>query len=146
MEKIIIISGHGHYATGLQSSVSLIAGNFENIYYVDFTKDDSDITLKQKISLLLDKHNKSQILFICDILGGTPFKVAAEISNENDNYQVVCGCNLISIIDAIFNKEEYDIVQLAKSVVESTKQSVMVFKKINIAEVNNNNVSSDDGI
>lgn len=145
MEKVIIISGHGHYATGLQSSIQLIAGDYDNVYYVDFTKDDSDVTLKQKISSLVDEHIKSPILFICDILGGTPFKVAAEISNEKDNYQVVCGCNLISIIDAIFNKEGYDIAQLAKFVVESSKESVSVFKKINIAEVNNN-VISEDGI
>jgi N-acetylgalactosamine PTS system EIIA component len=145
MKKIIIICGHGHYATGIQSSVNLIAGNNENVYYVDFTEDDSDTTLKQKLNLILDKNMEAQVLFLCDILGGTPFKAAAELSNENDNYQVVCGCNLISIIDAIFNKDEYDIAKLAKSVVESTKQTVMVFKKVNVTEVNND-VISEEGI
>jgi N-acetylgalactosamine PTS system EIIA component len=145
MNKVIIICGHGHYATGLQSSVNLIAGNNEDVYYMDFTENDSDITLKQKLSLIIHKNMESQILFVCDILGGTPFKVAAEMANENDDYQVVCGCNLISIIEAIFNKEEYEIAQLATSIVKSTKETAMVFKKVNITEVNND-VISEEGI
>ena len=41
----LLITGHGHFATGLGSSLRLITGNTENIEYVDFEADHSTETL-----------------------------------------------------------------------------------------------------
>lgn len=138
MKKIIIISGHGNYATGIQSSIELIAGKNKDIYYVDFTAEDTDLTLKEKMNCLLNENSSAEVLFICDIIGGTPFKVAAEIANYNDNMEVVVGCNLISMIEASFSKDALSIKELAEFTVDSCKKSIMVFKKVDINEVNNN--------
>lgn len=145
MEKIIIISGHGNFATGMQSSIELIAGKNEGVYFVDFTVDDTDLTLKEKMNSVLNENRNSQVLFFCDILGGTPFKIAAEIANYNDNMEVVVGCNLMSTIESIFNKDTLSVSELAEFAVDSCKKSTMVFKKVNIND-NNNNEEMEDGI
>lgn len=130
MRKIIILTGHGNYATGLKSSVNLIAGVNNDLYAVDFTVEDSDITLKDKIKNILNENADSQVLFVCDIAGGTPFKVAAEIANYNDNFEVTAGCNISSLLEVLFQKDMLTISESAEHIVNISKNSVMKFKKV----------------
>lgn len=146
MGTILLITGHGSFATGIQSSLKLLLGENKDLYFIDFDEDDTDLTLKQKITEVLDKNTNSQVLFICDILGGTPFKVSVEISNFNDNMEVVTGCNIVSIIEAFFKKESLSISELADFIVETSIEATLRFKKI---DTNTNKIPSsieEDGI
>ncbi len=145
MKKIIILSGHGHYATGLQSSIELLAGKNEDMFFVDFTIEDTDVTLKEKMLKVIDENKESEVLFVCDILGGTPFKTAAEIANSNDKMEVVAGCNVGSVIESIFQKDTMTIGELAESIVDASKQSTMKFNKVVISEVLDY-LDTEDGI
>lgn len=145
MKKVIIISGHGNYATGLQSSLELLAGPCEDVYYIDFTVDDTDITLKEKMNNAIKEKDYSEALFICDILGGTPFKVSAGIANNNDNMEVVAGCNIGSILEAILQKDSISISELAESTVYSSKKTTVKLEKI-VAKNTNSNIELEDGI
>lgn len=49
MNKILLICGHAKYATGIMSTLELIVGKNKDVYSVDFTEDDSDVTLREKI-------------------------------------------------------------------------------------------------
>ncbi len=44
----LIISGHGNFASGLRTSLKLIAGEASNIEYVDFIETDSTESLMDK--------------------------------------------------------------------------------------------------
>ena len=46
----LLITGHGHFATGLGSSLRLITGNTENIVYVDFEENHSTDTLTENLN------------------------------------------------------------------------------------------------
>jgi PTS system N-acetylgalactosamine-specific IIA component len=89
MKKVIIISGHGNYATGLQSCIELLAGRNEEVYFIDFIVDDTEASLTEKLMKVVNSHSGSEVLFICDILGGTPFKMSAQIANDKANMEVV---------------------------------------------------------
>ncbi|GBF10191.1 PTS sugar transporter subunit IIA [Tepidibacillus sp. HK-1] len=138
MKKIMIVSGHGNYATGLQNSIELLAGKNDDLYFIDFTANDTDLTLKEKMANVVKENQDSQILFICDILGGTPFKVAAEIANDHDYMEVVAGCNIASILEALFQKETLSISELADFIVYSSKQATIRFQKITNFQVESN--------
>lgn len=145
MNKIIILSGHGHYATGLQSSIELLAGKNEDMFFIDFTVEDTDVTLKEKMLKVLEENKESEVLFVCDILGGTPFKTAAEIANSDDKMEVVAGCNVGSIIESIFQRDTMTIGDLAQSIVDTSKQSTMKFNKVVITEAMDH-LDTEDGI
>lgn len=51
----LLITGHGHFATGLGSSLRLITGNTENIVYVDFEENHSTDTLTENLNKALDE-------------------------------------------------------------------------------------------
>lgn len=135
MKKNIILIGHGNYATGMKSSIDLIAGINSHLFAIDFTENDSELTLKEKIYHVIDEIIDQQILFVCDIAGGTPFKVAASIANFNENMELVAGCNLSSLLEAIFQNDTLSLDELAKLIVNATKNSAIQFNKIEISQV-----------
>jgi len=130
MRKIVIISGHGRYATGLQSTLELLAGKNKDLFFVDFTEEDTDETLKNKFMEILEENKDSEVLFVCDIIGGTPFKVAAAISNFSPKMELVAGCNIGGILESVLMKDQLSLFELAENMVEGSKKSTMVFKKI----------------
>lgn len=134
MNTLFIISGHGFFATGMQSTIELISGKHDNIFYVDFTVDDTDKTLKEKIVRIIETNDYEQTLLICDLLGGTPFKVMAEIANDKDNIEVVVGCNVGSIIEGILNLGDLPIIEIADQLVDISKKSIFRFEKVSTDE------------
>lgn len=49
----LIVTGHGHFASGLTSSLELIAGDLQNYRAVDFEASDSVDDLRKKLERLL---------------------------------------------------------------------------------------------
>ncbi|MFL0252637.1 PTS fructose transporter subunit IIA [Clostridium neuense] len=145
MKNILFVTGHGKYASLIKTSIEFLAGGNEEIEYIDFTEDDNDATLKDKMREKLNEHKQDKALFICDILGGTPFKCAAELSLENENIEVIAGCNVGSIIEAIFQKDTMDIGTLADFVINSSKNSTGRFVK-KFTDNNSINEEASEGI
>ena len=46
MKQIIIITGHNNFASGILSSLTMIAGAKDNVYAVDFLNNDNDKSLE----------------------------------------------------------------------------------------------------
>lgn len=141
----LIITGHGHYASGIESSLSLLAGKNEEVSYVDFLEEDSDVSLKEKIMKVLVQHDSAQFLLVCDIVGGTPFNVCAAIANGSDNIETVGGCNVMGILETIFQKDNMTLPGLADFIIDTTKQGAAKFKKIDVNKIIINS-TPEDGI
>jgi len=145
MKNIMVLTGHGKYATAIKSTLEFLAGCNNEIKYLDFTIDDTDITLKDNMKTIINENIGSGILFVCDILGGTPFKCAVELSLLNDGIEVVAGCNIGSMLETSFKLDSINIGELADLIVGSSIRSTIKFK-INIAQNNEKDLESDLGI
>ena len=111
----IIVSGHGNYATGISSSVKLIAGLPEHYEMVDFVQEDSVEDLERKLNEALDRLSDcSGILCFTDLLGGSPFKTAVEVSFKRTEKPMVvlAGTNLGMIIECSMARNFVDDVQM----------------------------------
>ena len=100
----LLITGHGHFATGLGSSLRLITGNTENIEYVDFEADHSTETLAHNLNQAFDKlKNCDGVLVLSDLAGGSPFKTAVEckFARPEQAIEVIAGSNLPMLIEAL---------------------------------------------
>lgn len=131
--KKIIVTGHGHFATGLQSTLELLAGKNEDVFFIDFTEGDSDTVLKGKYEKVINENPESDILFFCDLFGGTPFKTAATLAYDNERLAAVAGCNIGSLIEILFTKESYDINGLAKQIISVSHNATGLFEKNSIS-------------
>ena len=141
MKQIIIITGHNHFASGILSSLTMIAGTKDNVYAVDFLSDDNDLSLEGKFNKIIDENKDSEILFVCDLMGGTPFKVTSKLAFTNNNYEVVTGINLGGLIDTSMKLDKMSIGELKISCKDASIKSVIPLEKVITKEE-----SSSEGI
>ena len=141
MKQIIIITGHNHFASGILSSLTMIAGAKDNVFAVDFLSDDNDLSLEGKFNKIISDNKDSEILFVCDLMGGTPFKVTSKLAFTNDSYEVVTGINLGGLIDTSMKLDKMSIGELKTSCKDASIKSVIPLEKVITKEE-----SSSEGI
>ena len=105
----IIITGHGHFPTGLLSAVSLVAGKPEKVEAVDFTEGMSSEELKGQLKEAADRLEEQEILILADLTGGTPFNMAAAVKMEETekHFAVVSGVNMPALVEGVFSRVMY---------------------------------------
>lgn len=130
MKQIIIITGHNNFASGILSSLTMIAGSKDNIYAVDFLSNDNDDILEDKFNKIINDNKDKEILFVCDLMGGTPFKVASKLAFTNDSYELVTGINLGGLIDTSMKLDKMSIEELKTSCKNASIKSVISLEKI----------------
>ena len=141
MKQIIIITGHNNFASGILSSLTMIAGSKDNVFAVDFLSDDNDLSLEGKFNKIISDNKDSEILFVCDLMGGTPFKVTSKLAFTNNNYEVVTGINLGGLIDTSMKLDKMSIGELKTSCKDASIKSVIPLEKVITKEE-----SSSEGI
>lgn len=123
----IIVTGHGRFAEGVMSAITLVAGEQEQIRAVNFVKDEGVEVLKHHMMQAIEELESREVLLLVDILGGSPFHVAAGLMAEDmgKTLQVVAGVNMASIVQAVFMRENVPFDQLAAEVSEAGRQGVV---------------------
>ncbi len=128
----LLITGHGHFATGLGSSLRLITGNTENIVYVDFEENHSTDTLTENLSKALDELKDCDgVLVLSDLAGGSPFKSAVEckVARPDQAIEVLAGSNLPMLIEGSMAMAAFDSpLDLAQSLIETGKDYIVRFE------------------
>lgn len=127
--KRIVVMGHGGYAEGVRQNLEMIVGQPEHMYYIDLTKEDDLASLTGKVELLLKGFSEDEVLFACDLLGASPFRVAAMQCAENPGrYYAVAGLNTMAFLEISMKTEsDLTIEELADLAIETTKAAVARF-------------------
>ncbi len=138
----LVVTGHGNYASGIESTVKLLAGGLAGVDFIDFTGDMDENGLSKKFSEEIKDDDK--IVFICDLLGGTPFKEAVKLSMSGEkDISVTCGCNVGAIMEIGLQLSTFNGTskELADKIVSISQSQTKVFEHKNIETE-----SADDGI
>ncbi|ASW49470.2 PTS sugar transporter subunit IIA [Streptococcus suis] len=144
MIKVIVVA-HGQFASGILTSLKLIAGEVENIEAIDFSEGMSAQELKARIkSAILGER---EVLILTDLLGGTPFKVSVELAAEQkeQNVVVLSGLNLAMILEANFSRLTDDLEQLVGKLITTSKDGIVDSVSL-LAEDNYDEELFEDGI
>ncbi len=129
----LIISGHGNFASGLRTSLKLIAGEPCNIEYVDFEETNSIEDLRKKYYASLENlNNCDSILALTDLAGGSPFKTLVEVKTQIEKpLEVIGGTNLPMLLEISMTKDIIDNLEsLSESAIEVAKSGVVKFEFI----------------
>ena len=128
----LIITGHGHFATGMRSSMELVTGEAENVRFVEFLVEDTPESLKEKFGVALKElQDCDGILFLCDLAGGTPYKTAVEygMTEVQTPVEVVGGASLPMLLEGSISAAEHTSpLELAEELMECGKDSVERFQ------------------
>ncbi|RJX75258.1 PTS sugar transporter subunit IIA [Vibrio sinensis] len=115
----IIVSGHINFATGIKSAVDAIVGEQSSIEFIDFVPTITTEQLELQMRDAIERVNTgSGVLFLTDVVGGTPCNRAVAIMLERDDIKVIGGTNLAMITNACFERDGVSLEELAEIVLE----------------------------
>ncbi len=109
----LIITGHGHFASGLLSAIELIAGPQDQMEAVDFGSLDNTDGLQANLQKAAAKLSDcSAVIVFTDLIGGSPFKTAVTIWMDNPAFRVLSGTNLGEVLEIVMNRSNESDVDL----------------------------------
>ncbi|EJL6535456.1 PTS sugar transporter subunit IIA [Vibrio fluvialis] len=143
----IVVSGHINFATGMQSAFHAIAGEQDQFEFVDFLESMSTDDLEDELRKAAQAVNTGDgVLFLCDVVGGSPCNRAMNIMLDTPNVEIVAGVNLAMIANAAFERDGSNLDDLVETLLEiggSTMQSMrQAIAKISAAAADDD----DDGL
>lgn len=134
----VIVTTHGSFASGLYSTLKMIAGEFENIVIVEFKENNTlesvDERLKEAYEKLSDCKN---ILVLTDLAGGTPFNRSVMTLSDKENVRFLSGLNFAMLYQALTSDTE-EIDSLVEEIIDTSKESITFY------QTNNSNQTEDD--
>lgn len=125
--KGIILATHGDFASGLYSTLKMIAGEFENIKVVEFHDGDDLEELDKKIEDAYNSLNYSGVIVLTDLAGGTPFNRSVMTLANKGDVEFLSGVNFGMLYQALTSEIE-DNREFIKDVIEVAKDSVTFYK------------------
>lgn len=121
-----ILTGHGHFSTGLKSAVDMIAGPQDAFEIVPFEEEHAGEygdTLRAAVEGM--RAQSDGVLVFCDLMGGTPFNQSMMITGSVDNVSVVAGTNLPMLIDLVMARTDSSTLdELVEEAVAVGKEGV----------------------
>lgn len=125
MTKVVVL-GHGGYGSAMRRNIEMLAGVQEDYYYVDFNEEDSRDMLVDNLHVVLNQIGDNDVLFCCDLVGGTPFNVAAELCAEKSNYCCVGGLNTMAYLSIQYDLDA-SAFEVADMACAAAKEAIMRF-------------------
>ncbi len=115
----VVVATHGEMARGLQDSIRMVAGAFEGCHSIVFTEESGIDALRDQFKTVMTVIDKEhQWLILCDIMGGSPFKVASEFSYQNEDVSVYYGVNLPLTIEILLSREGKSLEEMKASLTD----------------------------
>lgn len=128
----LLITGHGHFATGLGSSLKLVTGNTENIAYVDFEEEHSTELLTENLNKAFDElRGCDGVLVLADLAGGSPYKCAVECkyARAGEKIEVVAGANLPMLVEGSMSMDSFSSpLDMAEELIAVGKEYMVRFE------------------
>jgi mannose PTS system EIIA component len=125
MPNVFVIMTHGHMAEGLLDSAAMICGQADHARTIAFEPGMSPEDLERTVEdLLRGVGEDHQVLFLTDLPGGTPARVAATLA-AHGRAEAVTGVNLPMLVEVLLAAKHRDVVALAELAVQRGREGVI---------------------
>ncbi len=115
----VILSGHGGFASGLEKAILQIVGEQEQFKAIDFPVEMATPQLEKAMRDAISAMDSGDgIVFLTDLLGGTPFRTASLLSYERDDIEVIAGTNLQMVAEMLLERDELNVVEFRDMALE----------------------------
>lgn len=122
MLSIVLVS-HGDLASALLRAATMIAGPQERVFTVEIVPGQSTDSLSQALADVLREIEPEPALVLVDLLGGTPYNVAARHA-LGDDVECVTGVNLPMLLEAIMSRDSLTLSEVVASITQAGRDSV----------------------
>ena len=94
----IIVGTHGDFANGILQSCEMIYGKREKLKAVTLVPGEGPDDVVAKYEKAIKELGTEKVLFLNDLMGGSPYNAACRLVATNENYGIVTGVNLPMLI------------------------------------------------
>ncbi|MEM0553434.1 MULTISPECIES: PTS galactosamine/N-acetylgalactosamine transporter subunit IIA [Aeromonas] len=102
----IIITGHGGFASGLAKAMEQILGEQPYVAAIDFPESSTTSKLEHQLAEAISAVEQGDgVVFLTDLLGGTPFRVASLLSMDAPKREVITGTNLQLLLEMLLERD-----------------------------------------
>ncbi|QXC32231.1 PTS galactosamine/N-acetylgalactosamine transporter subunit IIA [Aeromonas sp. FDAARGOS 1407] len=103
----IIISGHGGFASGLAEAMEQILGEQPCVVAIDFPESSTTARLERQFAQAIPTVDQGDgVVFLTDLLGGTPFRVASLLAMRVPGREVITGTNLQLLLEMLLERDD----------------------------------------
>jgi len=121
----IIIVTHGPLGSALLTSAEMIIGAQENVHAISLDQDGNLDSLQREVRRVTQTADTGEgVLLMVDMFGGTPANAVASAESLLDR-QCICGVNLPMLLEALLQREQMTLAQLAAQVERLACDSVI---------------------
>ena len=100
----IVLAGHGTLPDALLATAELVCGPLADVTAVDLEPDETPDRYAEQLRAAIG-HDGRPVLVLADLLGGTPYNVAAAIVRRSTRVACVAGANLAMVVEAVLATE-----------------------------------------
>ena len=136
----IIVGTHGDFANGILQSCEMIYGKREKLKAVTLVPGEGPDDVVRKYEEAIKELGTEKVLFLNDLLGGSPYNAACRIVATNENYGIVTGVNLPMLI-AMSGAQDADdgsasIIELMEQAANAAKDGAVIssYESLNAVE------------
>ncbi|HEX4499555.1 MAG TPA: PTS galactosamine/N-acetylgalactosamine transporter subunit IIA [Scandinavium sp.] len=102
----IILTGHGGFASGMEKAMKQILGEQSQFIAIDFPETSTTALLTEQLVQAVNALDpQEEIVFLTDLLGGTPFRVASTLAMQKAGREVITGTNLQLLLEMALERE-----------------------------------------
>ena len=142
MIEIIVVT-HGKFAEGLEDSINMIVGDYDNLSTIAFNPGESIESLESDITKTLQEDNIEKALIFVDVFAASPFNASMKSYNslkDNKEIRVISGVNLPMVMGALLASDSYDLDGLANTIIDEGRDSIQDA----VAQINSQIDNDDD--
>lgn len=115
----VILSGHGGFASGIEKAIHQVIGEQQQFIALDFPEESTTQQLEAQMRQAIQELDSGEgIVFLTDLLGGTPFRTASLLSQEREDIQVVTGTNLQMAAEMLLERDELKLIEFRDQAIE----------------------------
>lgn len=144
----IIVAGHGHIAEGMVEAAKMIYGGNLKLTAITFENKEGIEDLKKHYYVALDKLKPgTEVLFLIDIFGGSPYNAAIQLAYGKPNIEVLTGVNLPLLLEALSmqGNPALKVKQLAEYLKSYSRKSFKIFsEEVKKTEIKRLSQTEDD--
>ncbi|QGN39868.1 PTS galactosamine/N-acetylgalactosamine transporter subunit IIA [Klebsiella oxytoca] len=103
----IILTGHGGFASGMEKAMKQILGEQSQFIAIDFPETSTTALLTSQLEQAVEELDGEEgLVFLTDLLGGTPFRVASTLAMQKTGREVITGTNLQLLLEMVLDRDE----------------------------------------
>jgi fructoselysine/glucoselysine PTS system EIIA component len=124
-----LIAAHGSLASGMQSSLDMIMGKMENVFFIQaYTGENKSI--KNDIDVILEKlEPNDELIIFTDLMGGSVTNQMLRYALK-ENVFIVAGFNLPLLLDILLADPGTPVIQLIENGINNARNQIVFVNKL----------------